>query len=142
MSLGVFDLPPGQYPAERDHFNVFAEAASRWNRGAAQWFGPPIPDPDVGVRLYHDDNRTRSQSLVAVFSLISRPPTILRAAESSIVNRPTTTGDQTARNPHANGIFQGKSDKTEDPKAARSCPPCLADEFHRERQSEPRMKHG
>ncbi len=57
VSLGVFDLPPGPYLVSGTHFNVYAEAVSRWNRGAAQFFGPPIPDPDVGVRLYHDNNR-------------------------------------------------------------------------------------
>lgn len=54
VSLGVFELPPGQFLENGDRFNAYAEAVARQNPGGAQYFGPPVPDPDVGVRLYRD----------------------------------------------------------------------------------------
>ncbi len=54
VSLGVFDLPPGEFLRTGDRFDVFREAASRQNPGAAQYFGPPIPDADVNVPLYRN----------------------------------------------------------------------------------------
>jgi hypothetical protein len=60
VSLGVFDLPPGNYLRDGDRFDVFAEAAGRQNPGAARWFGIPAPDADVGVPLIRDYSRTQS----------------------------------------------------------------------------------
>jgi hypothetical protein len=54
VSLGVFDLPPGEYLQDGDRFDAVAEAAVRQNPGAAQYFGLPAPDADVGVPLIRD----------------------------------------------------------------------------------------
>jgi hypothetical protein len=59
VSLGVFDLPPGNFLRDGDRFDVFAEAAGRQNPGAARWFGIPAPDADVGVPLIRDYGRTQ-----------------------------------------------------------------------------------
>ncbi len=62
VSLGVFDLPPGEFLQDGDRFNVIAEAAVRRNPGAAQWFGLPAPDADIGVPLIRDYGQNPSQA--------------------------------------------------------------------------------
>ena len=62
VSLGVFDLPPGEFLQDGDRFNVIAEAAVRRNPGAAQWFGLPAPDADIGVPLIRDYGQNPRQA--------------------------------------------------------------------------------
>ena len=61
VSLGVFELPPGDYLRDGDRIDVFAEAASRRNPGAAQFFGMPAPDADVGVPLIRNYEQSQPQ---------------------------------------------------------------------------------
>ncbi len=110
VSLGVFSLPPGLYLRSGEHFNVFAEAASRWNRGAAQFFGPPIPDPDVAVPLYHDNRGVPSQTYPQ-----SRPSSPLPQQRENIPALPAPR-PQTESAPEKQG-------KTEDPKSGPILPP-------------------
>ncbi|MCA9072214.1 MAG: hypothetical protein KDA84_24980, partial [Planctomycetaceae bacterium] len=91
VSLGVFELPPGQYLEDGDRFNVYAEAAARRNPGAAQYFGMPVPDPDVGTRLYRNygpDPRTSPSEPVPESNL---PPLPAPAPSESTPAQPNNS---------------------------------------------------
>lgn len=49
VSLGVFELPPGELLRDGEQIDVYGEAVARRNPGAAAWFGPPAGGPEVVV---------------------------------------------------------------------------------------------